>query len=126
MKQHSFLATLGSETAVIGFYMAIQTAFKDDPHQVLVHAAYQLGGSYWALVMIVTGIFAMIIGLLDWPKPRWLNAGALSLLSGVWLVYAMAFVIQDIDFGHLGMITIFAVYVFILIIVQSLGGDRRE
>lgn len=123
MKLERYLITEGIETTVIGFYFSItQQLLKDDPHQPFIHLLHSLGSPYWSSVMILIGIVALLIGLLSIQK-RWVTHAALALLAGIWLIYAVAFVSQAIDFGHLDLTAIFVTFTFIFIVTQA-GGDE--
>ena len=125
MKRSTFLTAVGSETTVIGFCFAFQQAMiRDDPHSPIVHILHALGSPYWTVILIMIGLFAAIVGLLG-PGNHWPSRIALSLLSGVWAAYSVAFLAQDMDFGHLELITIFSLYVFILTVLQAGGGGHE-
>jgi bacteriorhodopsin len=122
MKLEKYLISEGIETTVIGFYFSItQQQLKDDPDQPFVHLLHSLGSPYWSAVMILIGVIALLVGLLA-IRTKWVNRTALALLAGIWLIYAVAFVTQAIDFGHLDLTTIFVAFTFVFIVTQA-GGD---
>lgn len=123
MKLERYLITEGIETTVIGFYFSVtQKLLKDDPDQPFVHLLHSLGSPYWSSVMILVGVVAMLVGLLA-VQTRWVNRMALALLAGIWLIYAVAFISQDIDFGNINLTSIFMAFTFIFIVTQAGGGS---
>lgn len=124
MKLNRYLVTQGTETAVVGFYFALQEQLlRDDPHQPIVHLLHSLGSPYWSSFMVVVGLIAILVGLLV-QKRRWIEYAALALLAAIWLIYTVAFVSQNIDFGNINLTSIFMAFTFIFIVAQAGGGSR--
>lgn len=113
MKLNRYLITEGAETAVVGFYFALQEQLlRDDPHQPIVHLLHSLGSPYRSAFMAVIGLVAILVGLLVY-KHMWIEYTALALLAAIWSVYTVAFVSQDIDFGNINLTSIFTAFTFI-------------
>lgn len=124
MKLNRYLITEGTETAVVGFYFALQEQLlRDDPHQPIVHLLHSLGSPYWSSFMVVVGLIAILVGLLV-QKRCWIEYAALALLAAIWLIYTVAFVSQNIDFGNINLTSIFMAFTFIFIVAQAGGGSR--
>lgn len=124
MKLNRYLITEGAETAVVGFYFALQEQLlRDDPHQPIVHLLHSLGSPYWSAFMAVIGLVAILVGLLV-CKHMWIEHVALALLAAIWLIYTVAFISQDIDFGNIKLTSIFMAFTFIFIVTQAGGGSQ--
>lgn len=125
LKKHTYLIVSGTEMTIVGCYFAIvQTHMRDDPRSPLVHVLFQLGSPYWASVLMVVGMLAVIVGMLDLHRWHLVNI-ALCVSAGMWLAYGMAFLSQSSDFKYLDLNTIFFMFNFIMTVTEAWGTGGR-
>lgn len=101
MKRNQFTAFMGLQSLLIGIFIKSQfySIIQDDQSNRMIHALYQAEQMPFTTMMILFGSFAVIVGVID-PPNHWVITLFLSLLSGVWLSYFIAFFCMDLHFDR--------------------------
>lgn len=126
MKRNIFLNLTGLETIAVGVFLLIQrNILLDDYSDKVMHFVHQMGNTEWAVLLIIVGASALIIGLLNTNRYG-AQTITLIILGGLWLAYAFFFTFNDFHFGnplHLG--DLLAWFVFLQITFEAYYGEAR-
>lgn len=127
MRRNIFVAFTGLATLAVGMYLLLEHHFmRDDPSDRLVHISQYMGNINWAVILMVVGTVAAVVGLTNYNKYHAYSV-MIIILSALWCAYFVAFLIQDIHFGQpIRLGTVLTGYVFVQILVEArFGGGGR-
>lgn len=118
--ENRFLLLTGLETIILGMYFVTRSFVFMRP-DFLNTLASHVDDPPFATFLIVIGAFCTFTALFDiQPMIRW----CYGIAEFIWTVYALAFLLQDIEFnGHIGIATWLMFFIAIRTLFESWAGD---
>lgn len=125
MKRHYFLVFTGLETMAVGVLLLLQKHFFVDSHNNrMVHVIHHMGDPDWAVLLMVIGLVAVLIGATNLQR-HGAQKIILIILGGLWFSYSLFFVMNDINSGQpLRLGTLLSCFIFLEIATEAYYGEE--